>query len=70
MLKCIEVTQLCSQEMERPLLLAERLRLGTHLMMCTGCSNFRRQMRALRQLARAYAEGRTEGEAPDEPAAR
>jgi hypothetical protein len=70
MLKCIEVIELCSQELERPLRLADRLRLGTHLMMCTGCSNYRKQLRALRQVARAYAEGRAEGEAPDEPAAR
>jgi hypothetical protein len=70
MLKCIEVTELCSQELERPLRLAERLRLGAHFMMCTGCANYRQQMQALRRVARAYAEGRTEGDAPAEPAAR
>jgi len=56
-LNCKEVTELCSQEMERPLRLGERLSLGTHLMMCTGCTNFRRQMKALRLVAHTYAEG-------------
>lgn len=58
MLNCKEVTQLCSQEMERPLRLGERLSLRAHLIMCTGCTNFRRQMGVLRLVARNYAEGR------------
>jgi RNA polymerase sigma factor (sigma-70 family) len=57
--KRIEVTDLCSQE--RP---------GLHPMMCTGCGNYRRQMQALRRFARAWAEGRAEGDGPGEPAAR
>lgn len=57
MLNCQEVTELCSQEMERPLRMGERLSLGTHLMMCTGCTNFRKQMKALRLVAQTYAEG-------------
>ena len=57
MLNCKEVTQLCSQEMERPLRLGERFSLGAHLMMCTGCTNFRRQMKALRLVAQSYAAG-------------
>jgi hypothetical protein len=57
MLNCKEVTELCSQEMERPLRLGERFSLGTHLMMCNGCTNFRRQMKALRFVAHSYAAG-------------
>jgi len=57
MLNCKEVTQLCSQEMERPLRLGERFSLATHLMMCNGCTNFRRQMKALRLVAQSYAAG-------------
>lgn len=56
-MNCKEVTELCSQEMERPLGLGERLSLGTHLMMCKGCTNFRRQMKALRFVAQSYAAG-------------
>jgi hypothetical protein len=64
MLKCKEVSQLCSQELERPLTLTDRAKLGIHLMMCTGCWNFRKQMRLLRQKMHEYADGR----APSEPA--
>lgn len=67
MLKCVEVTELCSRELERPLRLAEQVSLGAHLMMCTGCSNYRRQMKVLRRIARAYAEGQAGAEVPDEP---
>lgn len=58
MLSCREVTEVCSAEMERPLKLGEQLSLRTHLMMCTGCTNFRKQMKALRQVMQAYAEGK------------
>jgi predicted anti-sigma-YlaC factor YlaD len=57
MLNCKEVTELCSQEMERPLRLGERVSLATHLMMCTGCTNFRKQMKELRLVAQTYAAG-------------
>ena len=70
MLKCVEVTELCSQELERPLRLAEQVSLGVHLTMCTGCSNYRRQMKVLRRVARAFAEGQAGTEVlPDEPPA-
>ena len=70
MLSCKEVTAVCSAEMERPLKLGEKVSLRTHLMMCTGCTNYRRQMKALRQVMRAYAEGKAPsvepgGGAPD-----
>ena len=58
MLSCKQVAELCSQELDRQLGLGERVSLKTHLMMCSGCSNYRRQMFTLRQLARAYADGR------------
>jgi len=57
MLNCKEVTELCSQEMERSLGLGERMSLAMHLMMCSGCTNFRKQMTDLRRVAQAYAEG-------------
>lgn len=58
MLNCKEVTEVCSAEMERPLRLGEQVSLRTHLMMCTGCSEYRRQLKTLRQVMQAYAEGR------------
>ena len=57
MLSCKEVTEICSQEMERPLVLRERVSLQAHLMMCSGCTNFRKQMKTLRQVMQAYADG-------------
>ncbi len=67
MMNCKEVTELCSQELERPLRRGERFSLGVHLMMCTGCSNYRRQMTTLRTIARAYAEGKAGAETPEKP---
>jgi hypothetical protein len=56
-LSCKEVTEVCSAEMERPLKWGEQVSLRTHLMMCSGCSHFRKQMKTLRQAMQAYADG-------------
>jgi hypothetical protein len=66
MLNCEAVTELCSEEMERPLRLGEKVSLGTHLMVCARCAHFRRQMKTLRQVMQTYAEGRAAGSIPDE----
>lgn len=66
MLNCKEVTELCSQEMERPLGVRERVSLGTHLMMCSGCTNFRKQLKTIRQVMQAYAEGKASSGEPGE----
>lgn len=66
MLNCREVTELCSEEMERPLRLREQMSLGAHLLMCSGCTNFRKQMTTLRQVTQAYAEGRAVTAEPGE----
>lgn len=57
MLSCKEVTEVCSVEMERPLRLTEQVSLRVHLMMCTGCTNYRKQIIMLRQVMQAYADG-------------
>jgi hypothetical protein len=62
MLSCKEVTEVCSTEMERPLRWGEQLSLRTHLMMCTGCTNYRQQMKVLRLVMQAYAEGKAMSE--------
>lgn len=66
MLNCKEVTELCSQELERPLRLRERVSLGTHLMMCSGCTNFRKQLKTIRQAMQAYADGKASSSEPGE----
>jgi len=58
MLSCKEATEICSVEMERPLKLREQLSMRTHLMICRGCTNYHKQMKTLRQVMRAYAEGK------------
>ena len=63
-MSCREVTEVCSAEMERPLRLGEQLSLRTHLMMCTGCTNYRRQMKALRTVMQAYADGKALTDGP------
>lgn len=66
MLNCHNATQLCSDEQDRELTMAERMGLGMHTMMCKGCKNYRKQMSFLRMAAKRYAEGAAVvGELPD-----
>ena len=57
MLSCKEVTEVCSAEMDRPLRLGEQVSLRTHLMMCAGCTQYRKQLKTLREVMRAYSAG-------------
>ncbi len=65
MLNCKQVTEVCSQELERPLKMGEKLALQTHLMMCSGCTNYRQQMKALRLVMQTYADGKAVTVEPD-----
>lgn len=56
MLKCQEATRLMSQELEQPLGFGERVRLRLHLLICSGCMNFRRQMAIMRNACQRYPE--------------
>lgn len=58
MLSCKEVTEICSLEMEQPIALGQRLGLGLHLMMCSGCTNYRQQLKVIRNAMQTYADGR------------
>lgn len=60
MLNCHDATRLMSESQERPLSLMERMSLKFHLSMCSGCSNFKEQMKALRTMTRGYAKGKDE----------
>lgn len=57
MKSCKDITRVCSDELERPLSLGERASLRMHLLMCSGCANYRRQLRVLSQAMHAYAQG-------------
>lgn len=56
MLNCQQVTRLYSESQERSLTLHERMSLKMHVMMCSGCRNFGKQMHSLRHIARTYAK--------------
>jgi predicted anti-sigma-YlaC factor YlaD len=56
MLNCKQVAAVCSLELERPLGWTQQLSLHAHLMICTGCRNYREQLKTLRHAMRAYAQ--------------
>ncbi|NMM36933.1 MAG: zf-HC2 domain-containing protein [Glaciimonas sp.] len=56
MLNCQQVTRLYSESQERALTLQERMSLKVHVMMCSGCRNFGKQMHTLRHIAHTYAK--------------
>ncbi|HEY7240786.1 MAG TPA: zf-HC2 domain-containing protein [Burkholderiales bacterium] len=49
LLTCKEATRLVSQGLDRRLGPAERLALRLHLLICDGCSNFRKQVAFIRR---------------------
>jgi hypothetical protein len=59
MLSCKQATELMSQEQDRRLALAERIGLRLHVLICSACSNYRRQMAFLRQACRRFGSGGT-----------
>lgn len=63
MLTCRELTELCSRELDQEMTLGQKVSMHSHLLMCSGCSNYRRQLSMLHNAARRYAEG----EAPSVP---
>lgn len=56
MLTCRQATRLLSEAQDRPLALKEKAALRLHLMLCTGCRNFNRQIFTIRQISQAYAK--------------
>ena len=61
MLSCKEATQRLSEAQDRDLSLSEKLQLKMHLAMCSGCSNFGRQMDFLRAACKRYVEKSVRG---------
>ncbi len=54
MLNCKQATALMSQRMDKKLGLFQEMSLRLHLMMCSGCQNFNKQMDFLRQGCRKF----------------
>jgi hypothetical protein len=61
---CKEVSRLVSESMDRELPFRQRFSMRLHLLMCSLCSRFRRQLAFLREAAHAFGEGEEEGEQP------
>jgi len=58
MLNCRDATRLMSESQERPLSMVESMSLKLHLMMCSGCSNFKEHMGTIRVMTRTFAKGK------------
>ncbi|HEY9050329.1 MAG TPA: zf-HC2 domain-containing protein [Gammaproteobacteria bacterium] len=60
MMSCKHATSLMSQAQDRELKLSERMQLRFHLMMCTGCTNYNKQLhiisKAMKQIAHRKPE--------------
>ena len=58
---CREVHELVSQSFDRPLSVAERLRMRVHLMVCEACTRFDDQMLLLRRAMQRLSHDRDDG---------
>ena len=54
MLTCRQATQLLSEKQDRQLLLKEQSGLQFHLMICSSCRRFGKQMKTISELSKAY----------------
>lgn len=61
---CEEVHHLTMKGMDRPLSWIERLRVGSHLMICGACTRFSAQMRLMRSAMRRLGQ---DGQDDDRP---
>lgn len=52
MLDCKQNTELLSQALDRPVTVREKMAMRFHLMMCSGCRNFAKQVAFIRKAAR------------------
>ena len=56
LLTCKEATQLLSNDMDGETTLHERNRLRMHLITCSGCRNYRRDLQWMRRACRSTTE--------------
>lgn len=54
MLNCHSATRLISQELDEQLPFTRRYELKMHLLLCSGCRNFRHQLDELRNIAHTF----------------
>ena len=56
MLNCKQVTQLASQSQERALTRREKIQLKCHLMICSACRNFNKNVNNLHDLMQKFKQ--------------
>ena len=66
MLSCKETTQRLSEAQDRRMSLAEKLQLKMHLAVCSGCSNFSKQLDFLRTACQRYIHKADRNDSRDE----
>ena len=54
-MSCRKATNLISLALDRPLTRGERISLRCHLVLCTACRRYRRQLETVRHLVSRYA---------------
>lgn len=54
MMNCKHATKLMSQEKDSSLSLKQRIELRFHIMMCSGCRNYNKQMAFIRKTMQQY----------------
>ena len=59
-MNCHDATRMMSEAQERPLSITERMSLKLHVIMCSGCHNFKDQMNTLRLMTRTFAKRKNE----------
>ncbi len=67
MMSCEQATRLASERQERSLTLRENTELKMHLMICSGCREFSRQIDALRSLIRRQSDAEQDTDSDDKP---
>lgn len=67
MIDCREAAMLSSAELDRPLQRGERLSLWLHRLVCPACRLYKRQLEAMRRVARRFGDTSTEPGAQPPP---
>lgn len=57
MKRCLQITQLASEENEAELSMQDRLAVNLHLLACKNCRTFKRNTHILRKIMQQYAQG-------------
>lgn len=65
---CLEVTRLISAGMDRPLPVWKRIGLRAHLLVCTLCERYRRQLLFIRDAVRRHPDELAGADQPAFPA--